>query len=144
MGVVAVGAVTLEVPLITMRGAVGSVLLAHAAVLAARRFLTPSLGIALILRRAGRATLISGLYNRIEQGVLALCIWPAAVFRLVAQGPRVCVALVLRFTVARGCFWFGYHHALMLRAFGFAASFYQTVMVLLWVAVVQFFRFLSV
>jgi len=32
----------------------------------------------------------------------------------------------------------------MLRAFGFAANFYQTVMVLLWVAVVQFFRFLSV
>ena len=61
MGVVAVGAVTLEVPLITMRGAVGLVLLAHAAVLAARRFLTPSLGIALILRQAGRATLISGL-----------------------------------------------------------------------------------
>ena len=102
MGVVAVGAVTLEVPPITMRGAVGSVLLAHAAVLAARRFFDPIAWDSSDFA-PGRARDINqrALNNLIKQGVLAFCIWPAAVFGLVAQGPRVCVALVLRFTVAR-------------------------------------------
>jgi hypothetical protein len=63
------------------------------------------------------------LNNSIALGMLALCIWVAAGFGLGAQGLGICVALALGFVVARGCFWYGYHRALTLRAFGFAASF---------------------
>lgn len=97
MGVVAVGAVTLEVPPITMRGAVGTC--RGAGGLA---FFDPIAWDSSDFA-PGRARDINqrALNNLIKQGVLAFCIWPAAVFGLVAPGPRVCVALVLRFTVAR-------------------------------------------
>ena len=72
------------------------------------------------------------LTNTIEQLVLALCIWPAAAVILAGDGPGVIMVLGLNFAVARLLFWLGYHVAPPLRAFGFAASFYPTVLVALW------------
>ena len=72
------------------------------------------------------------LSNTCEQLVLALCIWPAAAVLLAGHGPGVIVVLGFNFAAARGLFWVGYHLSLPLRAFGFAASFYPTLMVGLW------------
>ena len=72
------------------------------------------------------------LVNTVEQLVLALCIWPAAAVLLGADGPGVILTLGLGFALARLAFWWGCHRAPFLQAFGFAASFYPTVMVALW------------
>ena len=72
------------------------------------------------------------LANTVEQLVLALCIWPAAAVMLGAAGPGVIVVLGLAFALARGAFWVGCHRAPPLRAFGFAATFYPTVLVAFW------------
>ncbi|MFK7941058.1 MAG: MAPEG family protein [Roseovarius sp.] len=72
------------------------------------------------------------LRNTAEQLVLALCIWPACAVLLTGQGPGVIMCLGLGFALARLVFWFGYHVAPPLRAFGFAASFYPTVLVAGW------------
>lgn len=74
------------------------------------------------------------LANTTEQLVLALCIWPAAAVILTGEGPGVIICLGLGFAVARLAFWLGYHRAPRARAFGFAASFYPTVLVGLWAA----------
>lgn len=72
----------------------------------------------------------SVLTNTIEQLVLALAIWPVAGYVL---GPGVVLALGLGFAVTRVLFWIGYHASPPLRGFGFAASFYPTVLAALWV-----------
>ena len=72
------------------------------------------------------------LTNTVEQIVLALCVWPAAAVLLGANGPGVIVTLGLSFALARLLFWAGYALSPPLRALGFAASFYPTVMVALW------------
>jgi len=72
------------------------------------------------------------LRNTGEQLVLALCIWPAAAVLLTGAGPGVIVCLGLGFVVARLAFWVGYHISPPLRAFGFAATFYPTVLVAIW------------
>lgn len=72
------------------------------------------------------------LKNTTEQLVLGLCIWPAAAVILADKGPGVIVVLGLNFALARILFWIGYHVSPPLRAFGFAASFYPTVLVTLW------------
>ncbi len=72
------------------------------------------------------------LRNTAEQLVLALCIWPAAAVLLTGAGPGVIVCLGLGFVVARVAFWLGYHISPPLRAFGFAATFYPTVLVAVW------------
>lgn len=72
------------------------------------------------------------LSNTAEQLVLALCIWPAAAVILGGVGPGVIVCLGLSFAVSRFGFWAGYHVSPSLRAFGFAAGFYPTVLVGLW------------
>ncbi|MEL6240308.1 MAG: MAPEG family protein [Pseudomonadota bacterium] len=69
------------------------------------------------------------LTNTVEQIVLALCIWPFAGFILGAGVPLV---LGLAFFIARLAFWLGYHLSPPLRAFGFAATFYPTVVTALW------------
>ncbi|MBF9032078.1 MAPEG family protein [Rhodobacterales bacterium HKCCE3408] len=66
------------------------------------------------------------LTNTVEQVVLALAIWPFAGLTL---GPGVVLVLGLGFAVARVLFWIGYHLSPPLRAFGFAATFYPTVVV---------------
>lgn len=82
------------------------------------------------------------LQNTVEQLVLALCVWPPSAYLLTGDGPGVLVALGLGFTIARLLFWIGYHLSPPLRAFGFAATFYPTVMVVLW-AGIAFIRTLS-
>ena len=72
------------------------------------------------------------LSNTVEQLVLAMAVWPAAAVLLGAEGPGVILVLGVAFAVARLAFWFGYHMAPPLRAFGFAATFYPTVLVALW------------
>ena len=72
------------------------------------------------------------LSNTVEQLVLAMAVWPAAAVLLGAEGPGVILVLGVAFAVARLAFWAGYHRAPPLRAFGFAATFYPTVLVALW------------
>lgn len=72
------------------------------------------------------------LRNTGEQMILALAIWPAAAVMLAGLGPGVIMTLGLGFAVARLAFWVGYHISPPLRAFGFAATFYPTVLVALW------------
>lgn len=72
------------------------------------------------------------LKNTVEQLVLGLCIWPTAAVILADKGPGVIVVLGVNFALARLFFWIGYYVAPPLRAFGFAASFYPTILVSLW------------
>ena len=79
------------------------------------------------------------LKNTVEQSVLALCLWPAISVMLFTDGPGVVLALSVGFAVARLAFWWGYHKSPPLRAFGFAATFYPTVLALLWALVLRLF-----
>ncbi|MDQ2092883.1 MAPEG family protein [Rhodalgimonas zhirmunskyi] len=72
------------------------------------------------------------LQNSIEQLVLAMAVWPAAGTLLVTSGPGVVLMLGGGFLISRLAFWGGYHLSPPLRAFGFAASFYPTIIVLVW------------
>jgi len=72
------------------------------------------------------------LQNTLEQLVIALCVWPAAAIMLGNAGPGVIAVLGLGFALMRLVFWLGYHHAPLLRVFGFAGSFWPTVLVALW------------
>ncbi len=72
------------------------------------------------------------LSNTVEQLVLALALWPAIGHILAADGPGVVLMLGLGFGVARVAFWVGYHISPPLRAFGFAATFYPTLIALVW------------
>ncbi|KNG94099.1 MAPEG family protein [Pseudaestuariivita atlantica] len=75
------------------------------------------------------------LTNTVEQAVLALCLWPAAAILLGNQGPGTILVLGVAFALARVAFWVGYHLSPPLRAFGFAATFYPTILVTLWALV---------
>lgn len=72
------------------------------------------------------------LINTVEQLVLALCIWPGAAVLLGGIGPGMIMTLSAGFAVARLAFWLGYRTSPPLRAFGFGATFYPTVLVALW------------
>ena len=72
------------------------------------------------------------LKNTTEQLVLALCIWPAAAVLLGGAGPGAILLLGLGFAATRVAFWIGYHVSPPMRAFGFAAGFYPTILVALW------------
>lgn len=69
------------------------------------------------------------LSNTAEQLLLALVTWP---FVALTLGGAVVVTMGIAFALARLAFWAGYHAAPPLRAFGFAASFYPTVLAVLW------------
>lgn len=69
------------------------------------------------------------LTNTIEQLVLALVLWP--IVGLVLGGAAV-LSLGIGFGVARVAFWVGYHTSPPLRAFGFAATFYPTIVAFVW------------
>ena len=72
------------------------------------------------------------LQNTLEQIVLALVLWPATGYILATDGPGVVVSLGIGFALARVVFWVGYYIAPPLRAFGFAATFYPTLIALGW------------
>lgn len=136
--VLAAGALWVRLPVFALVPTVMTAFLAPGLVMAAmvgrlaqRRFFDeaiidggPLTGAAEIDRRV--------LVNTTEQLVLALCIWPAAAVMLGDRGPGVIVALGAGFALARMAFWAGYRRAPALRAFGFAATFYPTVLVALW------------
>ena len=72
------------------------------------------------------------LQNTVEQMVLALALWPVTGHLLAVNGPGVVLMLGLGFGVARIAFWVGYHVSPPMRAFGFAATFYPTLIALGW------------
>lgn len=73
------------------------------------------------------------LTNTVEQLVLALCLWPPIGYLAGPVGPGLVAVLGLGFVVARLAFWIGYHRSPPMRAFGFAASFYPTILALFYV-----------
>lgn len=69
------------------------------------------------------------LSNTTEQLVLALVLWP---FVALTLGGAVVLALGFGFGAARLLFWAGYHLSPPMRGFGFAATFYPTIVAVLW------------
>lgn len=69
------------------------------------------------------------LSNTVEQLVLAVVLWP---FIGLTLGALVVIWMGVAFALARIAFWVGYHVSPPLRAFGFAASFYPTLLAALW------------
>ncbi len=69
------------------------------------------------------------LTNTVEQLLLAMALWP---FVGLTLGGFLVVVMGGAFAVARLLFWAGYHLSPPLRAFGFAASFYPTVVAMVW------------
>ena len=65
------------------------------------------------------------LVNTTEQMVLALLLWPLISTVL---GAVTVIVMGISMAVARLAFWLGYHISPPMRAFGFAASFYPTVL----------------
>lgn len=76
------------------------------------------------------------LSNTIEQLVLALVTWP---FVALTLGGIVVVVMGIAFAIARLAFWVGYHISAPLRGFGFAATFYPTVLAAIWSLVAWWF-----
>lgn len=76
------------------------------------------------------------LANTVEQMVLAFAIWP---FVALTLGGQVIMAMGLAFAVTRLLFWVGYHISPPLRGFGFAATFYTTIVAALWSLAVWLF-----
>ena len=69
------------------------------------------------------------LANTTEQLVLALAIWP---FVALSLGGAVVLVMGFAFGLARLAFWVGYHVSPPMRGFGFAATFYPTVVAAVW------------
>lgn len=69
------------------------------------------------------------LSNTIEQLVLALVIWP---FVALSLGGLIVLVMGFAFAISRLLFWIGYHISPPLRGFGFAATFYTTVLAAIW------------
>jgi hypothetical protein len=69
------------------------------------------------------------LRSTTEQCVLALLLWP---FIAMSLGSVTLIVMGVAFSFARIAFWAGYHISPSFRVFGFAASFYPTVLGTLW------------
>lgn len=69
------------------------------------------------------------LANTTEQLILALVIWP---FVALSLGGAVVLVMGFAFGLARLAFWIGYHVSPPMRGFGFAATFYPTVVAAVW------------
>lgn len=68
------------------------------------------------------------LSNTLEQAALAALVWPALALRLPAGWHGVIPALAVGFVIARAAFAAGYARGAAARAFGFAATFYPTIL----------------
>lgn len=77
------------------------------------------------------------LQNTMEQMVLALALWPTITYLMLGDGPGVVACLGIGFVIARLAFWIGYHVSPPLRAFGFAATFYPTIIALIWALIAR-------
>ncbi len=75
------------------------------------------------------------LRNTVEQLLLAICLWP---FVGHIMGASYVIILGISFGITRLAFWIGYHLSPPLRAFGFAAGFYATI-VAIFLSVLGFF-----
>ncbi|MDF0600593.1 MAPEG family protein [Psychromarinibacter sp. C21-152] len=118
----------------------GIALVAIIGTIATRRFLTPDLIDGETPPPGSRTEIdLRVLRNTVEQAVVALCIWPAISILLYTDGPGVVLALTAGFPAARLVFWYGYHKSPPLRAFGFAATAYPTVLALLWALLLRVF-----
>lgn len=73
------------------------------------------------------------LQNTVEQLVLAILLWPF-IGMVLLEG--AVLALALSFVIARLAFWIGYHISPPLRAFGFAATFYPTILLAVFAALI--------
>lgn len=73
-------------------------------------------------------------YNRntLEQTMLVAIAWPALALSLPHDRLALIPELAIIFAIARALFWLGYLYAGWARAFGFALTFYPTVVVYLW------------
>ena len=69
------------------------------------------------------------LADTVVQAALALLIWP---FVALVLGGGLVLVMGFALALSRVLFWIGCHHARPLRAFGFAATFYTTVVAGLW------------
>ena len=72
------------------------------------------------------------LSNTTEQLMLAIVLWP---FVALTLGGLVVLVMGVGFGAARLAFWLGYHLSPPLRAFGFGATFYPTVLATLWAVI---------
>lgn len=108
----------------------GAVTALMIAVIAARRFFSNALIDGTPPKPGSRAARDQAvLSNTIEQLVLALVIWPFVANTL---GGALIVVMGLGFALARLLFWAGYHIYPPLRAFGFGATFYPTLLAAIW------------
>jgi uncharacterized membrane protein YecN with MAPEG domain len=73
----------------------------------------------------------AALQNTVEQSVLALIVHVALALALPPNRMAFVVALVCLFVCGRVAFWIGYPKGAAARAFGFALTFYPTIMALL-------------
>ena len=69
------------------------------------------------------------LTNTMDQMALAVLLWP---FVATGLGAVTVIVMGIAMGVARLAFWLGYHVSPPMRAFGFAASFYPTVLAVVW------------
>ena len=108
----------------------GLVTIAMIATLAARRFFDRSVTNGQPFAE-GSPGWVDGrvLANTMEQAVLALLLWP---FVAMTLGGNVVLVMGLAFAVARLAFWAGYRLSPPLRAFGFAATFFPTILASVW------------
>ena len=72
----------------------------------------------------------AALQNTIEQSVLAIIAHSALALALPVNRMAVIAALTGLFVVGRITYWFGYPRGAAARAFGFALTFYPTIMAL--------------
>jgi uncharacterized membrane protein YecN with MAPEG domain len=72
------------------------------------------------------------LRNTTEQLVLAAVVWAALAVQIRPDHLTLIPALAIGFTMARIAFWWGYPRGAGARAFGFAATFYPTLLALFW------------
>ena len=85
---------------------------------------------------ANRAFEINLRYNRntLEQAVLAAIAWLGLAIVLPDRATILIPALAGLFALGRAAFWIGYLVAPWARAFGFALTFYPTVVAIVWLA----------
>lgn len=135
-GVVWAGVVLVEVPIFALLPTLASAFIGPGIVMAV-------LVLVLSLRRMLDDTLSDGdaprpfsgaeidarvLSNTLEQIVLALCLWPPTAYLATSAGPGLVAALGLAFVPARLAYWLGYRTYPPLRMFGFAATFFATLL----------------
>ncbi len=72
----------------------------------------------------------AALQNTVEQSILAIIAHSALALALPADRMAVIVALIGLFVIGRIAYWFGYPKGAAARAFGFALTFYPTIIAL--------------